>query len=287
MLLGGRRWWGHRVGGVCLIALVLTLAGCSVTLEAQGDLTQLSVARPAVAYIRPEIVEVRNHDATSYTQGLLLHEGVFFESGGLYQASSLRKVDPKTGEVLKRIEVPPQYFAEGLALVGDRLIQLTWQEQVAFVYNVNTFEKVGEFSYEGEGWGLCYDGEELYMSNGSANLTVRDPQTFAVRRVIPVTLFDDPVPQLNELECVGGHVYANIYQTDTLVQIEKFTGRVSSYIDAARLLNDAIELMTPQQIELLGGRGVLNGIAYDPQTRYFYITGKLWPVLFVVSLDGR
>lgn len=288
---GGSNWRGRNKEGwwrgARLVVLLVALAGCSVMIEQRGNTTDIAIMPPAVAYLKPHLLETRRHDATSYTQGLLLHNGFFYESGGLYGASSLRKVDPKTGDVLKRIDVPQQYFAEGLALVGNRLIQLTWREQAAFVYDLETFAKVGEFTYEGEGWGLCYDGEVLYMSNGGESLTVRDPQTFAVLDVIPVRLFGDPVFQLNELECVGPHVYANIYQTDNIVKIEKHTGRVAGFIDASRLLIDALPQLTPEQVALLDRRDVLNGISYDPDTGNFYLTGKLWPVLLVVDFNAR
>jgi glutaminyl-peptide cyclotransferase len=270
-----------------LLAMLVVLAGCSVMVEQRGATTDITIMPSAVAYLQPRLLETRVHDATSYTQGLLLHNGFFYESGGLYGVSSLRKVDPKTGDVLKRIDVPQQYFAEGLALVGNRLIQLTWREQVAFIYDLETFDKVGEFTYEGEGWGLCYDGEVLYMSNGGESLTVRDPQSFAVVEVIPVRLFGEPVFQLNELECVGPHIYANIYQTDSIVKIEKHTGRVAGFIDASRLLIDALPQLTPEQVSLLDRRDVLNGISYDADTGNFYLTGKLWPMLLVVDFNAR
>ncbi|MBX3083670.1 MAG: glutaminyl-peptide cyclotransferase [Anaerolineae bacterium] len=281
---------GRRYGRLLLlIGLVIAITGCDVIIseDAQGRNAQVVIAPPVTAYVKPKILEARVHDAACYTQGLLPYNGVFYESCGQYGKSALRKVDPKTGAVLKNIDIPAEYFAEGLALVGNRLIQLTWKEQVAFVYDVDTFDKVGEFKYEGEGWGLCYDGDKLYMSNGSDNLYVRDPQTFQLERTIPVKLLDEPVFQLNELECVGSSVYANIYMTDHIVKINKETGRVASFIDASQLLVDGYSQLSQQQIALLQQRNVLNGISYDADTGDFMLTGKLWPVLFVVRLDER
>lgn len=222
----------------------------------------------------PEVLSVRPHDADAFTQGLLRFNGSLFESVGRYGQSSLREVDPRTGEVLRQVEVPDAFFAEGLARVGDRLIQLTWREGTAFVYDIGTFRRVGSFHYEGEGWGLCFDGARLYMSDGSATLTVRDPQTFTVIGRVPVTLDGSPVPLLNELECVKGAVYANVWQTNAVVEIDKTSGAVRKVIDASGLLTDAEAAQAD----------VLNGVAYNPERDTFLLTGKLWPKLFEVQL---
>jgi glutaminyl-peptide cyclotransferase len=207
-----------------------------------------------------------------------LHDGFFYESDGLYGQSKLRKVDPKTGETLQEVTLGAEYFAEGLALVDDRLIQITWREGVAFIYDVNTFNLLGQYEYEGEGWGICYDGAALYMSNGSNSLVRRDPNTFAVLQSIDVTLFGEPVFNLNELECVGDYVYANVWMQDEIMKIDKRTGVVVGYIDARRLL-------TAEERSKLNGQQVLNGIAYDPVQDLFYITGKQWPFVFLVRLQ--
>lgn len=226
----------------------------------------------------PEIVSVRPHDATSWTQGLLVHpDGTLYESAGLDGESDLRQVDGKTGEILRIHELPVEFFAEGLALVDDRLIQITWKNQVAFVWDVETFELLDEFSYEGEGWGLCYDGEVLYMSDGSANLFKRDPETFELLETIPVLYEGQPISALNELECVDESVYANIWYEDWIVRIDKITGAVTGLIDGSVLL-------TPEERTELGSSAVLNGIAYDPETGHFLLTGKWWRKLFEVRL---
>lgn len=224
--------------------------------------------------LTPEVLTVRPHDADAFTQGLLFFGGSLFESVGLYGQSGLREVDPRTGEVLRQVEVPDAFFAEGLARVGDRLIQLTWREGVAFIYDLETFRRVGSFRYEGEGWGLCYDGARLYMSDGSAALTVRDPQTFTVIGRVSVTLDGSPVSLLNELECVKGAVYANVWQTNAVVEIDKTSGAVRTVVDASGLLTDAEAVQAD----------VLNGVAYDPERDTFLLTGKLWPKLFEVLL---
>jgi glutaminyl-peptide cyclotransferase len=237
----------------------------------------------AVEYLVPEVLSVRPHDTGAFTQGLLLHDGLFYESTGQYGESTLRQVDPETGDVLELATVPEQYFAEGLALVDDRLIQLTWKEKVAPVYDLETLEQVDSFAYEGEGWGLCYDelGERLIMSDGSATLYFRDPQTFDLLdpfetvNQVEVTFDGQPVTMLNELECVDGQVYANIWQIDFIIRIDPETGYVNQVINAAGLL-------TPEEIAALQPGSVLNGIAYDAENNVFYITGKRWPKLFEV-----
>jgi glutamine cyclotransferase len=222
--------------------------------------------------LKVQVVSTRPHDPGAYTQGLLLHGGSLYESAGLYGVSTLREVDPQTGAVKRKVEVPQQYFAEGLALVDNRLIQLTWQEKVAFVYDLATFEKKGEFRYDGEGWGLCYDGKRLVMSDGSDRLTFRDPATFAPTGGVNVTFSGRPAFQLNELECADGMVYANVYGSDAILRIDPQTGRTRAVIDASGLL-------TPDE---KAKAEVLNGIAWDPAKKTFLITGKHWPKMFEV-----
>jgi glutamine cyclotransferase len=217
------------------------------------------------------------HDRNAFTQGFLIHEGRVFESTGLRGQSTLREVDLESGEVLRSVALGEEFFAEGLTLVDDRLIQITWQEETAFVYDLETFEVIDEFSYDGEGWGICYDGHQLVMSNGSDELTFRDPETFEETGQVTVLLDGDPVPELNELECVDGMVYANVWQTDHIVVIDPATGEVTAVIDAAGLLEG------PE----LTGADVLNGIAYDADTDSFWITGKQWPTLFEVTFVNR
>jgi glutaminyl-peptide cyclotransferase len=224
-----------------------------------------------------KVLSIRPHDAGAYTQGLLLHGGSLFESTGLPGRSSLREVDPVTGEVKRRVNLASEYFGEGLALVGDRLIQLTWQEQKAFVYGLSDFKPAGEFRYDGEGWGLCWDGRRLVMTDGSDRLTFRDPGTFAVLGEVHVTLAGQPIDRLNELECVEGSVYANVWQTDDILRIDPTSGKVTAIIDASGLLAPPER----QRAE------VLNGIAWDPSRKTFLITGKLWPKMFEVTFTPR
>jgi glutaminyl-peptide cyclotransferase len=224
-----------------------------------------------------KVLAVHPHDPTCYTQGLLWHRGDLYESCGQYGQSSLRRTDPATGAVRQHTAVPANFFAEGLALVGERLLQLTWHEKVALVYDRKSLGKTGELAYEGEGWGLSYDGKRLVMSDGSDRLTLRDPATFAVlpgAGELKVTREGVPVERLNELECVGDVLYVNVWQTDEILRIDAATGRITGSIDAAGLL-------TPLEREKAE---VLNGIAWNPETRRFWITGKYWPKMFEVEI---
>ena len=232
-------------------------------------------AAPAASVVRTLRVDVLRelpHDTTAYTQGLLWWNGGLYESTGRYGESTLRRLNPETGAVEQRIDVPPAFFGEGLARVGDRLIMLTWMAERAFVFDLSTFEALRTFRYRGEGWGLCHDGRRLVMSNGSDTLTFRDPETFAPLGAVPVTLRGRPQVDLNELECVDGAVYANVWQHDYLVRIDPASGRVTHQIDAAGLLTR----------DEARGVDVLNGVAYDPRADTFYITGKWWPKMFEV-----
>jgi len=226
----------------------------------------------AVTEYRVEVVSRIPHDKKAFTQGLLIHDGKIYESTGLYGESTLRRVNLTSGTLELVRKVPQEFFAEGLALVGDRLIQLTWREGKALVYDVATLERTGEYDYAGEGWGLCFDGRVLYMSDGSASLNVRDPATFGELARIPVTLNGRPVPYLNELEFIGNRIYANVWQTDVIVMIDPATGGVDGVVNATGLLSPAERK----------GADVLNGIAHDPVTGKTYITGKLWPTIFEV-----
>lgn len=227
----------------------------------------------------PRIVETYPHDTEAFTQGLLLYDGKFYESTGRYGQSQLRRVNPATGETEQAINLPAEFFAEGLARVDDRLIQITWQENTAFVYDLDTFELVDEFSYEGEGWGLCYNGETLIMSDGTSVVTERDPETFELLRRVEVTIQGQPIEQINELECVGDQVYANIWQEDLIIRFDPESGLVDQVVNATGLLPSATQQGLPSG-------AVLNGIAYDPENEVFYITGKLWPNLFEVKFDN-
>jgi glutamine cyclotransferase len=221
--------------------------------------------------LRAQVVERRPHDTSSFTEGLVLDGDTLYESSGLYGSSSLRIVDAQTGEVTKTVPLERSYFAEGLAKVGPRLVQLTWREHVALVYDAASLQVVDRFSYDGEGWGLCDDGDRLVMSDGTDTLSFRDRTSFRLLGSVRVSLDGKAVKNLNELECVDGSVYANVWLTDEIVRIDPADGRVTAVVDASGL-RAANERSGPDD--------VLNGIAYDPTNRTFLLTGKHWPALF-------
>ena len=258
---GGGRPAGLRFGLVAVIAGVV--AGCE----------------SPVAELGFEVLRTLPHDPEAYTQGLLIHDGTFYESTGQYGRSELRQVDIATGTVLRSHALGDEHFGEGLALVGDRLVQLTWKAGLAFVYDVATLAPVDTLEYEGEGWGLCHDGQSLYMSSGGSTLQRRDPVTFDLVEEIRVTRDGFSERNLNELECVGDHVYANIYLKNEIVRIDKTSGEIDGVLDAFSL-------------SLQGGRpadvgAVFNGIAYDAATGTFHVTGKLWSRMFEIEIDGE
>jgi len=221
------------------------------------------------------IVKEYPHDPEAYCQGLVFDGGLFHESTGQHGASSVRTVEIETGKVLKKTDLAQVYFGEGLAQVGDRLIQLTWQQQIARIYDRDTLKPLDQFEYEGEGWGLAYDGEHLIQSDGSEVLVFRDPKTFKEVRRVRVLMHGTPVTELNELEMVEGEVWANVWKRDYLVRIDPQSGEVVGVVDLAGLYDHS---------SIPSNDAVLNGIAYDPKAKRLFVTGKLWPKLFEIEV---
>ena len=222
-----------------------------------------------------QIVKRYPHDPGCYTQGLIFRDGYFYESCGLYGESSLRKVDPESGEVLQESALEPQYFAEGLMELDGLLYQLTWQEGVAFVYDLESFERVGQFPYSTQGWGLTSDGSGLILSDGSNKLFRIDPANGFAHKETLVTWKDQPIDYLNELEFVNGAIYANIYLSDQIAIIDPETGLVETMLDMRGL--------RPEENQAVSGE-VLNGIAYDVENNRLFITGKHWKWLYEITL---
>ena len=204
-----------------------------------------------------------------------MHEGFFLESTGRYGESDLRRVDPETGAVLAKVDLADEYFGEGLARVGETLVQLTWREEVVLIYDLETLELEQSIEIGMHGWGLCYDGESLFMTSGGSILFRLDPTSLDIVESIQITLDGSPLSEVNELECVGDYIYGNVYQSNLLVKIGKETGEVVAQFDASRLV--------PTEVRGLVD-AVLNGIAYEPETDSFYLTGKLWPTMYRVRL---
>jgi len=223
------------------------------------------------------VVNTYPHDSRAFTQGLIYRDGFLYESTGLTGQSSLRKVKLETGEVVQKKDVESKYFAEGLTDWKDALVQLTWQTEVGFVYDLGTFALRKSFTYTGQGWGLTHDATRLILSDGSPNLRFFDPATLKETKRITVKDGSTPIEQLNELEVVKGEVFANVWQTDRIARIDPATGRVTGWIDLTNING-------PRD---LTGSAVLNGIAYDAATDRLFVTGKLWPKLFEIKLERR
>ncbi|MBI4771067.1 MAG: glutaminyl-peptide cyclotransferase, partial [Chloroflexi bacterium] len=222
-----------------------------------------------------QIVHSYPHDPGAFTEGLVYADGALYEGTGLHGKSTLRRVALETGAVEQSVSLPEQYFGEGVTVLGQRIVQLTWQSGVGFVYDRRTFARLGQFSYPWEGWGLTYDGGRLVMSDGTETLHFLDPQGFAEVGRVRVTDRQRPVTRLNELEYVRGEIYANVWQTDRIARIDPSSGQVLGWIDLTGLL----------RAEDRAGRvDVLNGIAYDPAGDRLFVTGKWWPKLFEIRL---
>lgn len=264
----------NRAGLGALTATVVCMAGMAGF--SLGTLDQASgrdqQARPPER-LRVRVIRSFDHDPGAFTQGLLFHEGKLYESTGLAGHSSLRRLNLQTGAVEAKVPLESTLFGEGLARVDGLLYQLTWKEQRALVWDLATFERKQELGYEGEGWGLCFDGKSLIMSDGSDRLVRRDPRTFEKTSELAVRSGGAPVVNLNELECVADVVYANIWQQPQIARIDARTGDVTGWIDAAGLL-------TPEEYR---AADVLNGIAHLPGSFRFIITGKRWPRAFEVE----
>ena len=256
------------------LLIALPFSGCGKRGLAQSDNIPASPAS-GVAHYTYEVLHTWPHDAHAFTQGLLFREGALLESTGLNGSSSLREVDWKTGRVLKQVSIPQQYFAEGLATIGDKAYQLTWRNHKGFVYNADTFQYLAEFAYEGEGWGLTTDGKVLILSDGTNRIRFLDPADFKVVRTIEVQEAGKPVDQLNELEYVHGEIFSNVWQTNRVVRIDPSSGQVRGEVDFTGLLAPS---------DRTSRTDVLNGIAYDPNHDRLLVTGKFWPKLFEVKL---
>ena len=266
---------GMLCGELALLLVFATLnVGCQTGVNAN-----LPANRPpanASARAGYQIVNVFPHDADAYTQGLLFIDGVLLESTGREGQSTLRRVELQTGKILNQVNVPRPYFAEGLALLNGKLFQLTWQHGVGFIYDAASFEKLGEFKYSGEGWGLATDGNSLILSDGSHRIRFLDPETFAVRKSISVLDGGRVIDSLNELEYIKGEIYANIWHDQRIARINPNTGRVNGWIDLSGLREAS---------GATDEEGVLNGIAYDAAADRLFVTGKLWPKLFEIRLQ--
>jgi glutaminyl-peptide cyclotransferase len=236
--------------------------------------TVLTVAAQTPEY-GYKVIHAYPHDPNAFTQGLEYRAGYLYEGTGLKGRSSLRKEQLETGKVIQEIELAAEYFGEGITVLNQKIMELTWQAETGFVYDQSNFRQLRTFNYPGEGWGLANDGENIYMSDGSAQIRIWDPLTLQEKRRITVRFEGKPVEMLNELEWVRGEIYANVWQTNRIARISPVDGRILGWIDLTGILSAA---------DRTGQEDVLNGIAYDVLGDRLFVTGKQWPKLFEIKV---
>ena len=258
----------NPVVAVALLVVVILLISAAIFVSLNMEKPGSSTAR-LYTY---SIVSIFPHDRSAFTEGLFYDNGFLYESTGLNGASTLRKVDLSSGQVLQEVSLSTQYFGEGIAIVNDTIIQLTYLSNIAFIYNEASFTILGNFSYPTQGWGLTFDGKNLIMSDGSSNLYLINPETHQATKQIQVRDGNTSVHKLNELEYINGDIFANIFEQPKIAIINPATGQVKSWIDLTGLQ------------QTYGSTGVLNGIAYDARGNRLFVTGKNWSNLFEISL---
>lgn len=262
---------------VMFLAVVLIIPFTLVLIDnnsANPDSKPNEPLEPEIIFYSYEIVNAYPHNDSAFTQGLVFEDGFFYEGTGLFGESTIRRVDLRSGNINQIYCLSADLFGEGITIFEDKIIQLTWKNNVGFVYNKDTFELLQKFVYFTEGWGLTHNNSALIMSDGSATLYFLDPQTFQIINQVDVHDNEGPVTMLNELEYVNGSVYANIWLEDTIAIINPQTGNVTGWIDLSSL-KDLVNQTT---------RDVLNGIAYDPNENRLFVTGKNWSKLFEIKL---
>jgi glutaminyl-peptide cyclotransferase len=255
-------------------ALFLFFIGCNNNNDTGNTDTTAAKPIPALSY---SVLSVQPHDTSFYTEGLEFYNGSLLESTGWKGKSRLVQTDLATGKILKKIDLDTSYFGEGITVLHDTLYQLTWQEHTVFVYTAKDFKKVKELRLNPEGWGMTNDGQNLIASDGSNNLYFYEPQTFKLLRVQAVTENDAPAVNINELEYVNGYIYANQWQYNYILKIDPSNGHVVAKMDLTELVNK-VKAADPQA-------EVLNGIAYNPATKKFYVTGKNWPQIYEIQFQ--
>ncbi len=245
-----------------------------------GDSTDsVSAAPPLIQY---NVVNIYPHDTSSFTEGLLVHNGQLYEStGGSPKdnefVSWFGPVDLKTGKALKKVMLDTSYFGEGITILNGKIYQLTWRGKIGFVYDEKTLQKLKDFTYTGEGWSLTNDGKSLIMSDGSSNLRYLDPESLQVQKIVSVEDNNGPVANVNELEWIHGSIYANVWQTNYIIKIDPSNGHVVGKLDLTQLYNEAKNKFAYAD--------VLNGIAFDSAGNKVFVTGKTWPNLYEIKLN--
>lgn len=264
-----------------VICMAAFLAACQGD-EPSDSRPNMETRRPGAPVAGYTTVRSWPHDPDAFTQGLDFHEGRLYEGTGVLGKSTLREVALETGAILRKHDLPSDVFGEGITVMGDRVYQVTWKSGRGYVYDRATFRLIREFTYEGEGWGLTHDGQSLIMSDGTAVLRFIDPATFAVQRTLSVKDAGRDVPKLNELEMVKGEIYANVWETSSIVRIDPATGAVTGWIDLEGVFSDSDRrryLKPGQDVD------VMNGIAYDEATGRLVVTGKWWPRMYEIRVD--
>ena len=222
------------------------------------------------------VVDTIAHDSNSFTQGLEYYNGTLLESSGLYGSSSIREVNPANGETIRSLPINESLFAEGITVKGGSIIMLTWKEELALEIDIEDFRIIGNYTFQGEGWGICFNGDHFVTSNGSSVLSYRDQQTFEINYSVNVTWDGESVQNLNELECVNDKIYANIWMQDTIIEINSTTGMVEMFASAKTLSENHEGPLNE----------VLNGIALDHNRDGFWITGKNWSEMYLVNFES-
>ena len=265
----------RKVSAFVVIAAISPMLEDDVVLgeETAVVLTEVETSPHLYGY---EVVNTYPHDVNAFTQGIVFDGDKLYESTGIKGRSTLREVDLETGKVVRSHSIPNKYFGEGIAVTGNKIVQLTWNSRKGFVYDKRTFELKDTFEYPTEGWGLTYDGRNLIMSDGSSKLYFLSPDSYEIVGEMEVYDESGPVKRLNELEFVKGEIYANVWGTDRIARIDSKTGRVTGWIEMSGLLSK--EDQRKRKVD------VLNGIAYQKDSDRLFVTGKLWPKIFEVKL---
>ncbi len=275
---GGRAGWVSSLrAGLRATALLAIGAGIVLLGAAQAG-SEEEPAEAPIAYYRYKVIKTYPHDTQNFTQGLVYEDGFLYEGTGLFKQSMLIKRDLKKDRIVKRLRLPNQYFGEGVAVFGEKVIQLTWKSEIAFVYDKTTFRELEQFTYSGQGWGLTSDGTRLILSDGTSTLRFLDPNTYAEMGRIRVFNGRRPLRQINELEYIDGQIYANVLPTDYIAIISPETGRVTGWVDLTGLY------IPPQYSP---SNVVLNGIAYIPESQHLLVTGKCWPKIYEIELVAQ
>jgi glutamine cyclotransferase len=251
-----------------VIFLFILLAGCS---QKKPETTETS-AIPAINY---QVVNSFPHDQKAFTEGLLIHDGKIYESTG-EKESWIGVVDIATGNTQKKVQLDPKYFGEGMTILNNKVYYLTWKSHVGFIYDFRTFKEIGQFNYDTEGWGMTTDNNNIIMSDGTDKIYFLDTLSMKPAKTLSVTQDGKPLKGINELEYVDGFIYANVWQTSTVVKIDAASGKVTGILDLSPLTKQARELKPEVD--------VLNGIAWHPKTRLMLVTGKYWNYIYVLKL---